>query len=240
MDNIAELRTQAEPKSRTQADIVFCLDATASMTPYIEGMKAGLKQFVEGLQSEATVDFRLGLIAYRDLHDPSCNVAWDEFDFTSDIEEFELWLSKIEAKCGQLHRGAESTLDAIYRAIHSKWRECKTHRTIIVITDDDTHPTLHSSTFSGYESRAHVCRVIQDFNEMTEDRSSVILFMIAPQYPLYEAIEKGVTQAGRDCLWATVEDDELNNVYFIKLMKMLGETISSSSIACQSEDSAKK
>jgi von Willebrand factor type A domain len=245
MVNIAEQRIVAKPKPRTQADIVFCVDATKSMAPCIEGVKAGLKQFAEGLQSAATVDFRLCLIAYRDLHDPSCNVKWDEFDFTSDIKEFESSLSTIKAECGQRNRGAESTLDAIYRAIHSEWREHRTHRTIVVLTDDDTHPTLHSSTFSGFESRPHVRRVIQDFNEMTEDRSSVILFMVAPEYPLYLEIEKGVTQAKRDCIWRKVPTNDeryygLNNIKWSALLNMLGKTISSSSINCEYSDKDKK
>ena len=67
--------TIAQPKAQklsTQADIVFCIDATASMQRCIDGVKQGLTNFIEGIHSAATVDYRLRLIAFRDLHDPTC------------------------------------------------------------------------------------------------------------------------------------------------------------------------
>lgn len=216
-------------KLRTQADIVFCVDATESMQPCIDGVIEGLKRFADGIQSAAAVDYRLRLIAYRDLHDPTCTVAWDVFDFTSDVGQFRSWLTQIRAHCNQVHRGAESTLDAIYRAIHSSWRMHKTHKTIVVFTDDNTHPALHRTTYGRPDNDVH--RVIQDFQELRH----AMLFVVAPKYPLYAQIEKSMKAADRKVVAVWVpEDDEryqgLSSVDWGPLMHMLGEVVSATSI----------
>lgn len=222
-------------KIHTQADIVFCLDATASMAPCIEGVKMGLKQFATGLQSAASVDYRLRLIAYRDLHDPTCTVDWDVFEFTSDLDEFGSWLAGVRAHCNQEKRGAESSLDALYLAIHSDWRTDKTQRTIVLLTDDNTHPTLHNRTYSRPDN--DVYRVIHDFQVMPP----AILFMVAPKYDLYSKIEQSVKAADHQVVatWVPQDDERyegLNSVSWEPLMRVLGETVSSASIsACGDE-----
>ena len=60
--NIATQPIVVKPKPRTKADIVFCVDSTESMQRCIDGVKAGLNRFAEGLQSAANVDFRLRLV----------------------------------------------------------------------------------------------------------------------------------------------------------------------------------
>src|ERR1700749_4002607 len=104
-------------KIKTQADIVFCIDATGSMDPCIESVKDGIYAFVEGLQSAASVDFRLRLIAYRDRHDPDCGRPWHINDFTDSVEEFRSHLEEVAADGGG--ENPESTIDALYIAIHS-------------------------------------------------------------------------------------------------------------------------
>ena len=229
------MRRPAAQKLRTQADIVFCVDATSSMRPCIDGVISGLQRFAEGIQSAAAVDYRLRLIAYRDLHDPTCTVGWDVFEFTSELAEFKDWLSQVRADCNQKHRGAESTLDAIYRAIHSPWRMQKTHKTIVVLTDDNTHPTLHASTYVRPDNDIH--RVIQDFQELRH----AMLFMVAPKYPLYAQIEQSMISADRKVVanWVPQDDeryDGLESVAWGPLMNMLGQVVSATSVTVAAAD----
>lgn len=223
-------------KIKTQADIVFCVDSTGSMEPCIDGLKSEINTFVEGLQSAAIVDFRLRLIAYRDLHDlTSPGPPWMITPFTSSIKEFNEALSNITTVGGGEHRGAESTLDALFLAIHSEWRPGRTHKTIVLFTDDDTHPTLHSSTYNRPDNT--ISRVIQDLQTLRHS----MLFMVLPDYPSYKKIEQSANDADREIVaYFIPQNDEryigLKLVQWGSLLKMLGETVSKTTVIVAQKD----
>lgn len=236
---MANVRTYTGPRAakiKTQADIVFCLDVTGSMSPCIEGLKREIETFAEGLQSAADVDFRLRLIAYRDLHDPtSPGDPWRVTAFTSSLREFKASLTGLKANGGGDHRGAESTLDALYLAIHSEWRPSKTHKTIVLLTDDNTHPTLHGSTYRRPDN--DISRVIQDFQTLRH----AMLFLVAPNYSAYQQIEQSMQDADRRIVAYFVPKDDkryigLEAVPWQDLLKMLGETVSLTSAQAAQED----
>lgn len=218
---------------RTEADIVFCIDATASMQASIEGVKDGLASFVEGLNTAASVDFRLRLIAYRDLHDPACTVPFDVFGFVDVIDSFKRCLETVEAKCNQEHRSGESALDALYIALHSDWRLSKCHKTVVLVTDDDTHPTLHHTTYNRQDNT--VSRVIQDFQEL----SHAMLFIVAPMYPTYEKIAAAMKYADRKIIakWVSLDEDgrctKLADIQWSDLMRFIGKEVSKTSLVCK-------
>lgn len=222
------IRRPTAGKIRTQADIVFCIDATGSMDPCIEGVKDGIYTFVEGLQSAADVDYRLRLIAYRDRHDPSCGTPWHINDFTSSVEGFSEELAEVGADGGG--DAPESTLDALYIAIKSDWRSSRTHKTIVLLTDADTHPSLHASTYNLPDNG--ISRVIQEFQTLRH----VMLFMVLPDYPAYRQIEQSMNDADRKIVARFVpRNDErytgLGAVEWVPLLKMLGQTVSRTSTA---------
>jgi Mg-chelatase subunit ChlD len=60
------LEPDAPPSpERQQVDVMFVLDATASMQYAIDGTKSGIQTFAAGLQNE-NLDARVGLVAFRD------------------------------------------------------------------------------------------------------------------------------------------------------------------------------
>lgn len=223
-------RPTAANKPKTQADIVFCVDATSSMYPCFQALIRNLDQFVSSLQTSADVNFRLRLIAFRDLHDPTCVYDWDVFDFTERADVFKSQLSSLEAKCGQQYRGAESSLDALYVAVHSPWRQSKTHRTIVLVTDDNTYPTLHPSLYNRPDNGVE--RVIQDIQEMRHS----MLFMICPDFPIYKRISASMATPDQKigAVWVSNKGEktyeELASLNWTSLLSMLGETISKTSI----------
>jgi len=228
--------TYAGPKSEkisTQADIVFCVDSTGSMEPCIEGVKNGIATLVEGLKTSAEVDFRLRLIAYRDRHDARCGTPWDIYPFTSSADLFRSQVECIKADGGG--DAPESTLDALFIALRSEWRTSGTHKTIVLLTDADTHPTLHPSTYKLPDNGVH--RIIQEFQTLRH----AMLFMVAPRYPTYLQIERSIKDADRQVIAnyqpvaTTIEEAErlkgLKNVAWEPLMNMIGKTVSVTSVA---------
>ena len=57
--------TLSDP-ARPQADVVFVLDVTGSMQGEIDGVRDGVTRFADDLRDNR-IDFRLGLVAFRDL-----------------------------------------------------------------------------------------------------------------------------------------------------------------------------
>ncbi len=224
-------RRQAAQRPKTQADIVFCIDATGSMKPCIGNVKAAIASFVSGLASAADVDFRLRLVAFRDLHDPtSTNLPLYATDFFPSVAGFIEELDKIHADGGGEFRGAESALDALYVAIHSPWRTTRTHKTIVLLTDDNTHPTLHPTTYKRPDNTIE--RVIQDFQTLRHAQ----LFMVAPDYEAFARLEQSMKDADRQVvLYAVPKEDELclglRSVEWKPLLEMLGKTVSITSLA---------
>src|SRR3990172_8314367 len=118
--------------NQRKADIVFCIDVTQSMQYCIDGIKSHIKRFVEGLQTSAAIDYRLALVAYRDIHDEkiyeggtrACDEPWIMRDFTQNVTEFASWLDHADARAYGGGDEPESTLDALYLAIHrDSWRD---------------------------------------------------------------------------------------------------------------------
>lgn len=207
----------------------------AQCSPCFDALIENLDAFITSLQSEANVDARLRLIGFRDLHDPTCTHDWTIFEFTDSIPEFRGQLSSLEAKCGQEYRGAESSLDALFFAVHSDWRQTKTHRTIVLITDDDTYERLHPSLYDRPDNGVE--RVIQDIQEM---RHSMV-FLICPKFPIYERIADSMATPDQKigAVWISNRDGEtykeLAGLNWSSLLRMLGQTISKTSIIVNSE-----
>jgi hypothetical protein len=176
-------QTSPGSKIKTNADIVFCIDCTGSMEPCFKGVKEGLTAFVNGLQTAANVNFRLGLIAYRDLNAGDAEPL-QEYGFCEpcDISAFRGQLDHLAATGGG--DAPESTLDAIEFAANQPWRP-HTHHSVIVFTDAPCHPRLHDSTVKRFGlADASVQRVIDALTS-----HDVLLFLIGPNCAEYRAIE---------------------------------------------------
>jgi hypothetical protein len=229
---------RAQGIEKRKADIVFCIDSTGSMRPCIDGVKHNLNEFVLGLQTTASVDFRLRLVSYRDLHDStSPGPPWLETDFTNSmfVEPFLTDIGTVRAAGGGDLANGESTLDALYRAITwSDWREGECQRCIVLLTDEDTHPTLHPSTYTG--PLGDIRAVVSELQNLPHP----FLCMFVPDYPLYrEIVEQAVLAHGKGRLFVqyvgSVHDKEshrgLDQIDWKRHMRFLGQSISIASVS---------
>lgn len=203
-------------KRKPAADIVFCIDCTGSMEPCIEGVVNGVDTFVTGLHSAGQVDYRLRLIAYRDLpYGDEIQIT----DFTLDASLFRDWVKKLHPRANDTI--SESTLDAICIALQSSWRD-RCHRSVIVFTDAAPHPQLHTSTNAPHGDG--VRSVIE-----LQSKANSMIFLIAPQDPVYETI----AQHQQVIYQALPVDDRryegLKALDFQKVLDFIGRTISTTS-----------
>jgi FHA domain/von Willebrand factor type A domain len=139
-------------------DIVFVLDVTESMQPYIDAVKQNVIAFAQDLQSNSR-DYRLGLVTFEDYvvsSTPDCNCEYRN-TMTSDVKKFIDWV-------GTLHAGGggdipEDQLDALAYAAKFPFRP-EAEGIIIIVTDAPPHhdgdgsaDTAHDQAFWDHHQR---------------------------------------------------------------------------------------
>ncbi|HVN28145.1 MAG TPA: FHA domain-containing protein [Candidatus Binataceae bacterium] len=130
-------------------DIVFVMDVTESMQPYIDTVKQNVIQFAQDLSSNNR-DYRLGLVTFEDYvvsKYPDCNCAYRN-SFTSDVHQFIDWV-------GTLHAGGggdipEDQLDALAYAASFPFRP-NAEGIIIIITDAPPHTKGDNSRYTQHD-----------------------------------------------------------------------------------------
>src|SRR5258708_25196881 len=130
-------------------DIVFVMDVTESMQPYVDAVKQNVISFAHDLQSNSR-DYRLGLVTFEDYvisKEPDCNCAYRD-KFTSDVKTFTDWV-------GSLHAGGggdipEDELDALAYASKFPFRP-EAEGIIIIVTDAPPHHAGDGSANSAHD-----------------------------------------------------------------------------------------
>ncbi len=124
------------------ADFVICIDATASMAPILNAVKANvlslLDRFIETLNEwdHKVEQLRVKLIAFRDYaYDEEPMVESAFFMLPEQEDAFKSCLDGIEAKGGG--GGAENALEALSLALESDWiAEGPWRRHIVLLYSD--------------------------------------------------------------------------------------------------------
>src|SRR5580693_10609065 len=127
-------------------DIVFVLDVTESMQPYIDAVKQNIINFANDLRANNR-DYRLGLVTFEDYvvsKYPDCNCEYRN-TMTSDVQKFTGWV-------GGLHAGGggdipEDQLDALAYAASFPFRP-QAEGIIIIVTDAPPHHRGDGSRYS--------------------------------------------------------------------------------------------
>ncbi len=129
---VTDVRVQDAPL--VPVDVMFVLDCTASMEPFIEGVKDGIVDFAKELAGKQ-IDFRLGLLAFRDRifgQEPEqLRFERDEV-FTTDVRLFSREVGRL--KCIGNDTIPESSLDGLVEAARQPFRQGAT-KVLILITD---------------------------------------------------------------------------------------------------------
>jgi Mg-chelatase subunit ChlD len=111
-----------------QADIIFVLDVTGSMSGEIDAVKENIVEFADSLSVQG-IDFRLGMVTFLDEIE---NI----YDFTPDVQIFQQYVNQQFA-----HGGGdmpENSLDALMAATQFDFRS-NANRVFIWITDASYH-----------------------------------------------------------------------------------------------------
>jgi hypothetical protein len=217
------------------ADIVFCLDASGSMGPCIEGVKSHIASLVDGLKvsGQRDWDLRLDYVAHwsiSDLHMESLhehNLAEALYQkssrgrnqqgarlFTTDIEEFKKGLSGVDVI------GDEISLFALDSCLDFPWRQsAECHRVVVFMTDEPT-----SSGAREQEQKSKLEALMQKIMDLR-----VMLFIVGPECSVYEELAE-VNKSEYEVI------DDLLSIDFSHLLAGIGKSVSVSQTSQQSTE----
>lgn len=154
-------------------DLVFVVDATGSMAGCIHGVRHQITEFAKSM-IEKKLDYRLGLVVYRDLkesHVPK-DMQLKVYGWADETSTFRDWVSEIEVNFGGDE--PESALDGIAAAAEMPGREGAA-RFIVLITDATSHVPDESG------------RTAEQIGGMLV-QSGIKLFGIAPNFEAYRTM----------------------------------------------------
>jgi Mg-chelatase subunit ChlD len=124
-----------------EADVVFVVDVTGSMDFAIHGIRDGISGFAAQMRANK-IDFRIGLVAFRDLTNPDDETVrglklmqvlqFEEGPFTTDVNAFKSQVGGLVANGGG--DIPESSLEAVATACDLKFRKGAT-KVLLLITD---------------------------------------------------------------------------------------------------------
>lgn len=207
-------------------DIVFVLDVTESMQPYIDAVKQNMINFAQDLAQNHR-DYRLGLVTFEDYvvsAYPDCNCAYSK-TMTADVQKFTDWV-------GTLHAGGggdipEDQLDALAYASTLPFRP-EAQGIIILITDAPPHVAGDGPDRTGDSAyRLHHPDANADVTEETGktvaaklSKNGLTLYAVAPP-PFIAPQYQEVVQATRGRLYNIVTEENR----FSELVREIGHSI---------------
>ena len=130
VDHIGDILKKEKDKN---IDIVICIDATGSMKPYIDAVRAELIPMVRGIIGDFA-SFRIGMVLYRDYNDEYLNRV---IPFTKDFAVFQRNLNAVRVG------GGRDIPEAVYEALYAgatklPWEA--ESKIMILIGDAPPHP----------------------------------------------------------------------------------------------------
>lgn len=206
-------------------DIVFVMDVTESMQPYIDAVKTSMQAFARDLAANHR-DYRLGLVTFEDYVISAyadCNCAYRD-KMTSNVAEFEQWV-------GSLHAGGggdipEDQLDALAYAARFPFRP-NAQAILILITDAPCHQAGDGPDLEGDPAYREHHPGNNDVTDLTGDKVAAImerqgltLYAVAPP-PFIAPQYAEIVKATHGQSWNIVTEEGR----FTELVKQIGHSI---------------
>lgn len=231
------------------ADIVYCIDLTASMKPIIQKVKetastlhTDLQQIMMERYQRNIRQLRIKVIGFRDLYCDGA-YAFEESDgfFTlpEQAEEFKAFVDKLEAKGGG--DIPESSLEALAKAMQSEWCETvdastRKRHVIILFTDASAHPLEKAEGYTGDNYPENMPKSYAELIDWwsgqgsLENGTPVTIDPLAKRLALYapEGCDPwtNISDDFDNCMPCFIEPDKGGiDITKAELLKMIGETM---------------
>jgi hypothetical protein len=158
-------RTQARAERGTQqgasvedmqVDIVFAIDTTRSMQPFIDMTKEAVSKMVQSFSQDTAQRFRFGLVGYRDDIQTVPELEYDVRNFTPQLVDGQSLIRLLDSEFKATRVGSldypEEVFAGVNTALRSAWRD-NALRFVILIGDASAHPKGHEQNITGKDAR---------------------------------------------------------------------------------------
>jgi len=237
MVTLTDLPSPAQKRIKSTADIVFCLDASDSMTPCIQGVKESIGKLADTLRFDYTRDWdvRFDFLAHACGNERfHCRTVKQDVAildalyldnpilakrcFTESVLEFKSALAEVATG------GDEATLPALDIALDFPWRDAREcRRTIVLLTDEPVE--------SGVAVAAQRARLPELIEKIHNKR--VKLFIVAPESDMFYQLAMA-----DGCEYEVVREtgNGLGDLDFANLMESVGKSVSASQSVMPGDD----
>ncbi len=182
-------------------DVVFVVDMTASMGPYIDDVRRSIRQVARRLGERPDAgSIRFGLVGYRDSIEANPELEWTAKVFTPDLiesGEFDSLLSS-ETQVAEANVSSGDFSEEVFAGMKAavtevNWRP-EAARMIILIGDASGHDAIHIKSTTGLDEKA-----IRDLTDSEDIYTAAIyvgqqtedLVVARPQYETMAAGDEG-------------------------------------------------
>lgn len=224
-------------------DVVFCLDASGSMAPCIDGLRKSLDVFLDALAGDANrkIDCRLDFLAHscdeagdlvrsKSLHLSGIDLVNALYGqtpnpsafFTTDREAIRRALKNVEIY------GDEAMLMALDMALDFPWRpQAGCHRVVVMLTDE---PLEANALWRMQQGKLDT--LIDKIQKL-----GVKLYLVGPESPGLDTLAEA-----DKCLYQKVTQtyDGLGSLDFNKVLGQIGKSVSVSVLQGRPEAGVKR
>ena len=124
-------------------DIVFTIDTTRSMQPFIDMTREAVVKMVQDFTDDTAARFRFGLVGFRDCIDTVPWLEYDVLNFTPELVDGDRLIHLLEHELEETEVGsgdyAEEGFAGVDEALRSDWRD-NSLRFMVFITDASSNP----------------------------------------------------------------------------------------------------
>ncbi|QJW99484.1 vWA domain-containing protein [Frigoriglobus tundricola] len=233
----------ATSSTKGVVDVVFCLDASGSMAPCIDGVRRNLDGFLDALAGDANrkIDCRLDFLAH------SCG---EDGDLVRSVSLRKSGADLIQALYGQVPQpaaffttdrdairrglkeltvyGDEAMLVALDMALDFPWRpQAGCHRVVVVLTDE---PLEANAIWSLQQTKLDA--IIDKVQKL-----GVKLYLVGPNSAGLDTLAEA-----DKCLYQKSAQtyDGLGSIDFAKVLGQIGKSVSSSLLQARPESAVKR
>ena len=164
-NELKEINEEININERTSLDLLFIMDITGSMSPYLNQVKDNIINIMKRITLECPgIDINLGLVAYTENYQVEYNV---NIEFTKNYQNLENTIKKVNTITND--DGAEDMAWGMERALEKNWKS--NARFAILVADSPCHGSkYHSSIVSdnypnGDPNRRNIEELIKNLAE---------------------------------------------------------------------------
>ena len=166
-EGMEEIITIINVVEKTSLDLLFVMDITGSMTPYLDQSKQNIINIMNKIILECPgIDINLGFIGYRDVFGVDSN-NYVDIDFTLNHTNLKNSIQNVNASGGG-GDGPEDVAWALERALDKNWKNSA--RFTILVADYPCHGTKYHTINTdkypnGVPSRKEISQLVRELAE---------------------------------------------------------------------------